>query len=219
MKHPCETLFELHGGGFSVGDTKGVCRITGKESVGFPFKKWVKDTFTDHGHLRAGDIISNDAAFCFVEDSALIQQKTGRDKPQKFRTYSHILESDGAWHCLTKADKAKIVEILQRNPKIVCLTDSGQKHFFFKHKIGFWQLDESYIAPDLEAFNFLHSSMMGLLELGFTQDEIKRGSYAANRILKVGIDVWQKAENKIKPHRGGAMFDFAAWLMFSKKEQ
>lgn len=76
-----------------------------------PFEKWVKDTFTDHAYLRPGDIISNEAAFSFTEDSTLIQAKTGRDKPQRFRTYSHIV-TDTEWLCLTKADKERIVGLL-----------------------------------------------------------------------------------------------------------
>lgn len=216
--HPCERVYQIAGAGFSVGTTKGQCRITGKEATGMPFKKWVKDTFTDHHHLKPGTIISNEAAFCFVEDSGLIQSMQQRDKPQKFRTYSHIIH-DGVWMCCTKADKQRIVRILQDDPELVCLTDSGQKHVFFKHKPGYWQLDESFILPNLPLFNRLHSTMMSLLDLGFTQAEVMSGNYAANRILVAGIENWKQLENIIKPARKTPMFDFAGWLMYSKPKQ
>lgn len=215
--HPCERIYEIAGQGFSVGTTKGVCRIIGKESIGMPFKKWVKDTFTNHDQLKPGTIISNQAAFCFVEDSKLIQQKQQRDKPQKFRTYSHIIYQ-GEWLCVTKADKQRIVVILQGMPELVCLTDSGQKHVFFKHRPGLWQLDDTFVEPNLPLFNHLHGTMMELLACGFTQAEVITGNYAANRILTAGIERWKQLENKIKSARKTPMFDFASWLMYSQSK-
>jgi len=213
--HPCERVYQIAGQGFQVGTTKGVCRFTGKESNGMPFKKWVKDTFTNHDCLHPGTIISNEAAFCFVEDSKLIQEKQNRDKPQKFRTYSHIVWND-EWLCCTKADKQRIVSIIQDSPEIICLTDSGQKHVFFKHRPGLWQLDDTFVEPNLPLFNHIHGVMMQLLSLGFTQAEVITGNYAANRILVAGLDNWQSLENKIKSARKTPMFDFAAWLMYSQ---
>lgn len=213
----CYFLYKHNGNGFKVGEKPGICRITGEKSTGMPFQKWVKDTFTDHAHLYPGEIISNEAAFCFDEASKLIQDKTGRDKPQRFRTYSHIIMQDGTWHIVTKADKQKIVGLLQQNPQIVCLTDSGQKHIFFKHKPGFWQLDETFIQPALQDFNFLHGVMMELLALGFSQGEVLSGNYSQAKILKIGIPAWQEVENKIKHRRSEPMFDFAAWLLYYEK--
>ncbi len=215
--HPCEIIYNLHGNGFQYGKIKGICRITGKESTGMPFQKWVKDTFTDHAYLHPGTIISNAAAFCFEEASEVIKERTGRDKPQRFRTYSHVVMQDGMWHTVTKADKQKIVGLLQESPQIVCLTDSGQKHVFFKHKPGFWQLDESFVLPDLRDFNFLHGVMMDLLGMGFSQAEIISGKYIHDRILKVGIETWQTIESKLELRRGEPIFDFTGWLMYSIK--
>ena len=61
--------------------------LPGKEGVGINFAKWVRDTFNDHDSLFPGTIISNEALFCFDESSEIIQKKTGREKPQRFRTY------------------------------------------------------------------------------------------------------------------------------------
>jgi len=214
--HPCEIVYNAANTFIQYGDTQGVCCITGKVGIGHPFKKWVKDTFTNLDVLYQGEIISNEAIFCFEEKSELIQSKTGRDKPQKFRSYCHIVTNENQWICLTKADKQKIVCILQQSPMLVCLTDSGQKHVLFKNKPPFWQLDDSHVMPNIVDFNFLHSTMMELLELGFSQTEIKTGKYYHSRILSVGISLWQNLEDKISQRRGEPIFDFAAWLMYSK---
>lgn len=214
----CEVIHDIAGRPV-YGSEQGVCRITGKESTGINFDQWVKKTFTDHGVLHPGTIISNAARFTFEDASTLIQEKTGRDKPQKFRTYSHVVTKDGLWLCLTKRDKSEIVNILQANPKIVCLTDSGQKHLLFKNTPGVWQLDESHIMPDLTLFNHLHGEMMRLIELGFSQTEVKSGKYKSSRILKAGVSRWKEIEDDLKRHRGTPMFDFAAWLMYSIKIQ
>lgn len=201
-----------------LGNTDGVCRITGEKSKGLPFNKWVKDTFTNYDFLKEGTIISNEALFCFDEASTLLQEKTGRDKPQRFRTYSHIITDSGEWYAVTKADKAKIVDlILSGIVKILCLTDSGQKHIFFKHKVGFWQLDESFIEPNINDFAYLHTEMQRMIALGFGQEQIKTGNYYQAQIIKVGISAWQEIEAKLKPRRGEPIFDLAAWLMFTIK--
>jgi len=197
---------------------QGICRITGVEGVGTPFNNWVKDTFTNHDLLHHGDIISNEALFCFDEASELLQKKTGRDKPQRFRTYSHIVTESGEWFCLTKADKEKIVGLIKAVPlALVCLTDSGQKHVLFKNKPPMWQLDDLHVSPDVADFSHLHETMMSLLSLGFSQGEIQSGNYYHARILKSGFAAWQELENKLSPRRGEPMFDFAAWLMFTDK--
>jgi hypothetical protein len=196
---------------------EGICRITGMKTRGVPFSSWVKDTFTDYGSLYPGDIIGHEALFCFDEASELIMRKTGRDKPQRFRTYSHIV-CDGEWHCLTKADKEKIVGLIKSGKcEVVCLTDSGQKHIFFKNRPGFWQLDDMHVAEDLPDFERLHGLMMQMLALGFGQEQVKSGKYSQAQILKAGIDAWQEIESKLAVRRGEPMFDFAAWLMFTVK--
>jgi hypothetical protein len=217
MQHPCEILHSLHGSGFSVGNVHGSCRITGKKSIGQKFSNWVRDTFTDIGNLHPGEIISNEAAFCFDESSGLIQRKTGRDKPQRFRTYSHIVENDGTWHCLTKADKVFMIELIRKTPKIVCIAESGQKHIFFKNKPGLWQIEDTVLKPDLDKFNFLHERMMALAHLGFSQDEIKTGKYIPARVVKCGMPAWQGIEQQIKAFRGSQIFNFTAFFMYSIK--
>jgi len=215
--HPCELVYSFGSNGLKYGSDKGVCRITGKESEGIIFDKWVKDTFTDLGSLKPGTIISNEALFCFDEASEIIQKKTGKEKLQRFRTYSHII-CNNEWHCCTKADKKKIFELICAGAELVCLTDSGQKHVLFKHKPGMWQLDEIFIIPDIDLLKLLHSQMCELMKVGFSQTEILTGNYISNRVLKAGLQVWKELDEPIKKHRGSQIMEFAGWMLFIDEE-
>ena len=195
---------------------KGICRITGEESEGLNFSKWVKKTFTDYSYLKEGTIISNEALFCFEEKNKPLTEFLGKENLQKLRSYS-IIVTDKI-HLVTKADKAKITYLLQENPQIVCLAESGQKHILFKHKIGFWQLEETNdIKPNLELFNKIMQTAQELLELGFSQTEIISGQYIQNRILKADIKVWKNLEDILKEYRGSKIFDFTTFLLHKKE--
>jgi hypothetical protein len=258
--HPCELVYSIGANGLTYGSDKGICRITGKESEGILFDKWVRDTFTDFGSLKPGAIISNEALFCFDESSEIIARKTGKfyetlemlydlefekvlnwqkkkkttDLPtpkdigyvkidegficyQRFRTYSHII-CNGEWYCVTKADKKKIFELICAGAELVCLTDSGQKHIFFKHKPGMWQLDEIFVTPNIELLKFLHTQICELMKLGFSQTEILTGNYISNRVLKAGLQVWRELDGPLKKYRGMRMMDFAGWMLFIDEE-
>lgn len=215
--HPCEIIYNISGVKTKYGDVPGICRITGKQSFGIPFQKWVKDTFTDHAWLLPGTIISNEALFCFDEQSSFLQQKTGRERPQRFRTYSHLVDSHGAWHTFTKADKKLTYRLIVEGATLVCLTDSGQKHLLFKHRQGMWQLDDMFIIPDIETLQFLHTRMMYMLSLGFSQTEIITGNYMQYRIMQCGLANWKKEEETLKKYRGIPIFNFTAWLLYTIK--
>lgn len=58
MKHVCEIMYDIAANNIVYGDTTGICRITGKQSKGIAFEKWVRRTFTDFAYLKAGTIIS-----------------------------------------------------------------------------------------------------------------------------------------------------------------
>ncbi len=218
MKHTCEQIYEIGAKGIIYGSEKGICRITGKESTGLLFEKWVKDTFNDHDRLFPGEIISNEALFCFDEASEIIQKKTGRDKPQRFRTYSHIIK-DGDWYCVTKADKRLILQLIIEGAEMVCLTETGQKHVLFKHKTGLWQLDELHVKPDIELLGLLHFHMCELLAYQFSQTEIITGDYSSGRIIKAGLKNWQEHENIIKEHRGSGFFDFVSFMLYTDEKK
>lgn len=213
-----EIIYSIGGNGVTYGNTEGICRITGKQSTGILFDKWVKDTFTDIASLKPGSIISNEAAFCFDEASTLIQQLTGKEKPQRFRTYSHLV-ANNKWYIATKADKRLIYDIVvNQSPDIVCLSDSGQKHLLFKNIPGFWQLENEIIPPNIPLFIHLHTVFSNLLALGFSQGEAISGNYMHYRIGKAGVAQWKEQEDKLKKHRGSPIFDFTAFLMFNENE-
>lgn len=216
--HICKRIHQIGGENIKYGDTEGICRITGEKGIGVPFNKWVKKTFNDWAYLKPGDIISNEAMFCFDEKSEIIQRKTGREKLQRFRTYSHIIHK-GNWYCVTKADKRKIAEFIISGAELVCLTETGQKHILFKHRDGFWQLDELYIKPDTKLFKLLHGNMCELLNLKFSQKEIITGAYISARIVKAGVENWKKHEEIIKHHRGSGFFDFVSFLLYKTEKE
>lgn len=214
MLHPCELIYNVGSNNIIYGTDKGICRITGKESTGVKFDKWVRDTFNDHHNLYPGTIISNEAMFCFDEASEIVQKKTSRDKPQRFRTYSHIIKN-GVWHCLTKADKRLIFDLIINGSELVCLTDTGQRHILFKHRIGFWQLDDLFIKPNVELLKELHLHMCELLSYQFSQTEIITGNYSTGRLIKAGLENWKQHEDVIKSHRGSGIFDFTSFMLFT----
>ncbi len=213
MKHPCEIVTDCLSVKPVYGNLKGTCRITGKPGEGILFEKWVKDTFTDYQYLYPGDIISNEALFCFEEKSELLKSMTGREKVQRFRTYSHFVV-DGIWYPLTKADKAKMWDLLFKSPELAVISDSGQKHLVMKAVPGKWQLEETIIDPDPNTLRGLQKLIARLNAEIFSIDEIRSGEYASHRIWNFGINKWRKIEDKLKQYRGQRVFELA--LFFSK---
>ena len=215
MTHPCELIYNIAKDPPVYGDISGICRITGKEGKGLLFDKWVKDTFTDHAYLKPGTIVCNEALFTFDEKNEFLQALTKRDKPQKFRTYSHFV-IEGEWYVFTKANKREMFHALtEQEVQIAIMSDSGQKHLFFKYRYGFWQLEEQFIIPAPEQLKDIHATMQELLLLGFTQKEVISGNYETHRIVKAGIDNWKRIEDRLKPVRGNGIFDVASWLLFT----
>jgi len=209
--HPCEIIYALSDKPV-YGEEAGICRITGKESKGIEFTSWVRDTFTDLGYLVPGTIISNEAAYCFDEASEYLRQKAGKEKPQRFRNYSHFVV-DGQWHMRDKGQKADMLLFMLSNPEICVISESGQKHLLFKNTPKFWQLEEALIYPDIERFKIIHTAVTSLSEY-FSNEEMQTGLYNQYRIIKFGHKKWFEAEQVIRQFRGSAIFDLA--IFFSK---
>jgi hypothetical protein len=200
------------------GETHGVCRITGKESTGVIFEKWVKDTFTDFAYLKPGTIISNEALFCFEEQSELLMRMTGRDKPQRFRTYSHIVVG-ADWHLLSKAQKLEIYDLLvNADPVIAVIADSGQKHLLFKHRIGTWQFETETIMRDKKTLRMLKEMADELLAEKFSKAEILTAQYKQYKVIDYGLARWREKESIFKQYRGSTIFDLSIWLSQTKGE-
>jgi len=209
--HPCEILYQFSSNKI-YGEEKGICRIIGKELTGINFNDWVKETFTDHDYLYPGTIISNEALFSFEESSDLIAQKVNKEKRQRFRTYSHIVIND-EWYVLTKAQKKEIYDLIIHNDPSVCvLSDSGQRHLLFKHKVGTWQFEDQFIQRDKETLSKIKLIGDELILNNFSKTEMLSGNYLQHRVLKFGIKKWKLAEDKLRENRGQAIFDLAIWL-------
>jgi len=210
--HPVQIVYNLAVNPRTYGTKQGICRITGQPDKGLPFNSWVKDTFTDLGNLKPGNIVSNAALFSFDEANEALGVATGKNSPQKCRNYGHFV-ADGIWYPFTKAQKAEMFAMLHKPLQVCVIADSGQKPLLFKHRPGTWQFEEHFIQPDIEKLKFLHTPIHKLCSI-FTIDEIQTGQYQPQRIAKFGLAEWKKLEDTIKYYRGAAMFDLA--LFFSK---
>lgn len=209
--HPCQSIYNLSSRP-SYGDTSGICRITGLKSTGIPFSKWIKKTFTDIGCLHPGTIISNEAAFCFDESSEELRIMASKDKPQRFRNYSHFVFNN-EWHIYNKSEKHDILHLMLEVPDICVIAESGQKHLVFKHTPGTWQLEEQIITPDVLTFAKIHERVRVMSDV-FSNGEIQSGRYSQHRIRSFGIQRWKQIEDVLEKYRGSAIFDLA--IFFSK---
>jgi len=216
MNHPCEIIYKFSEDR-TYGSERGVCRITGKQSSGMPFDKWVKKTFTDYGDLKPGDIISNEALFCFDEASEVITKKTGKEKTQRFRTYTHIV-SNNKWYVYNKSQKEEIYKLLiESDPDVCVISDSGQKHLLFKHKLGTWQFENIHISRDKNLLKSIKELSDELLINGFSKTEIITGDFLQHRVMKYGVKRWFEKKELLDKQRGSGLFDLAIWLS-TKKE-
>ena len=98
-------------------DVAGHCRLCGAEGSGLPFAEWVKPTFTNWDLLRPGTIVCTACQFCTEHTSALLQARTGKDKPQRMVNYSHFVVGS-EWLPLHKGQKAQMLAALRSSPAV-----------------------------------------------------------------------------------------------------
>lgn len=193
------------------GNRVGDCKTCGAAHIeGILFADWVKDSFTNHDYLKSGSIVCRACLFCFSENHPLLMEKTGRPNVQKFRTYSHFVVND-EWFVLTKGEKAKMRELLQMNPAVAVIADSGQKHLAFRAKRGRWQFEEISLLPEPVLVEDLLRQIEPLLAI-FSKKEIEFGNYSAHRIYKYGLEDWRIRENSIRQWRGSPYFNLVIFL-------
>lgn len=216
MEHPCEVIYHADGTNKKFGSVEGVCVFLGRQAVGVPFNEWVSKTFTDYNCLKSGSIVSNEALFTLQNSSQYLADLLKKEKKQHFRTYSHVVVGN-KWHMYTKANKREIFAALcNPNLKLAVISESGQKHLVFKHRLGLWQLEEQVIEPDVALLKSIHDVMCIMYASGFSQKEIITGRYDSKRVKKMGLRPFISLENKIKTHRGTGVFDIAAFLIYEK---
>jgi hypothetical protein len=202
------------------GTSPGRCRICGLSRTGQPFDVWVKPTFTDWDKLQPGEIICDECLAWFDERSEILATRVGKDKPQRMRNYSHFVVED-EWIPLSKGDKARMAEILLRDPfpELAAIAESGQKHIIFRaprnppgSKAGWVQLEEKslYVEPDRLRV------LLGLIEAlyaGFSKAEIETARYKGYRVVKFGYQQWDELERQVRSHRGSLLFHLALFLV------
>lgn len=202
-------LWNAAGQPVGEGNESGLCRICGEKGNGLLFLSWVRDTFTDWDKLVPGDIICHPCQFAFAETSEVLAARVSKDRPQRMRNYSHFVV-DGEWIPLSKADKAKMVEILRNGFEVAVIADSGQKHIIFRAAPGVVQFEEQQVR-DISAVLALLDPIQALY-VGFGKSEIETGRYGQQRILKFGMTEWNRLERQIAPFRGSVAFSLALFL-------
>lgn len=196
-----------------------ICRICGNDGEGMLFDEWVRPTFTDHDKLQAGDIICDKCLFWFDERSEELARRVGKEKPQRMRNYSHFVV-DGEWIPLSKADKARMAELLlgEPPPELAIVAVSGQKHLAFRARPGWWQIEEQSVQPFPELLARLLEQVEALYAV-FSKSEIGSGNYAGHRILKFGLAEWRELETQIAPWRGTVQLELALFLAQKKETE
>lgn len=194
-----------------MGTAEGECRTCGQQGTGLSFQKWVRPTFTDHDLLYPGEIVCRACLFCMQEMTEWMRVRTGRDKPQRFRTYSHFV-AGGVWHVLTKADKAAMRDLLMQDPEVALIAESGQKHVVLYARPGYWQFELHQIKPNPEELARLLAAVDELYSRGAGKAEILNGRYSPAAVYRVGASAWRSLEESIRPQRGSALFELAVFL-------
>jgi len=185
-----------------------------------PFEKWVRPTFTDRDKLVNGSIACGDCLFWFEERSDELARRMGKEKPQRMRNYSQFLVG-GEWIPLSKGNKADMIGILLSSPfpELAVVAASGQKHLVFRAPrnpagatTGWIQFEEQsfYLYPH-ELAQML-SSILPLLDGGFSKAEIESGQYKQYRVLDFGVERLFRFESQIGPARGTILFALAIFL-------
>lgn len=210
------TLIYKASGQSGQSELHGICQTCGQQGAGQPFGKWVKDSFTDYDKLHPGEIVCDACLFCFSDQNEPLQKRTGKDKPQKFRNYSHFVH-DGQWYPLSKGQKAEMKRLLLAGCEVAIIADSGQKHLAFRAQLGWWQFEEQRLLPCPELLAELLAPIESLYNAGASKAEIESGNYDSRTIQKIGLAVWQSHEQQLKARRGGLPFKLAVFL--AQKEE
>lgn len=197
----------------AVAAITGQCRLCGTHADGYPWAAWVKDTFTDHDVLGPGETICLACVFCADDHSLVLQQRTGRDKPQRMRNYSHVVTREGAWLPLGKDQKRAMAAALLDDPIVASISLAGQKHVLFRARVGQWQIEEARCWPDAGRLARLLEIVSALYAApAITKAMIETGEYSSRALLTVGPTHVYAADAPLRPFRGSPLFSLAVWL-------
>lgn len=185
-----------------------VCWLCGGETGGRgrPHKDIIRKTFTNTPHARATQSKSLCSACAWILSQKYI------------RNYS-LLVVDGVFE---HPNRGRIREVLidppDRFPWLLSIAVSGQLHISFPGHINRSTRDmrvlvERIMTPiPAEGIAHVLEPVEALYTLGFSKEEIVKGSYRQDRIRKAGIGVWRELEETIAPLRGGRLLDLAVYV-------
>lgn len=208
---PSLLLWSAAGSPPMSGVVSGHCRLCGSDGIGQEFSAWIKDTFTNHDLLFPGEVICHACQFCCTDANIPLQERLGKDKPQRMRNYSHFVV-DGEWQPLSKGDKRRMADLLMQEPTVVVIADSGQKHIIFRARCGWWQFEEQKLTPCPALLGELLSVIEPIYQAGASKAEIESGVYSVKSIQKIGKDTYRTAEKYLRVRRGGLPFQLAIFL-------
>lgn len=209
---PSHMLYRAAGMPFYPGVLSGVCRFCGENAAGLDFSGWVKDTFNDHDKLLPGSIICQACQFAFDDASTLLTERTGKDKPQRMRNYSHFVVT-GEWLPLSKGQKSEMIRALQSGPQVAIIAEGGQKHIIFRAQFGWWQFEEQALPPDIATLSSHLSAIQLLYDGGFSKEEIETGRYDGRRMMQFGIAEFLRLRSQVEPVRDSPLFGLALFLV------
>ncbi len=212
---PTGLIYEAAGSPAIPGDTPGTCRLCGRlDARGVAFRDWLKPTFMDHGLLRPGEIACHACLFCADDRNEALTARTGRDKPQRMRNYTHIV-AGGSWYPLGKNQKREMAALLlgDPGPALAVIALSGQKHLCFRARAGWWQIEEQATRPLTEPLRWLLPAVTMLYEAGASKGEIESGHYTQGTLRRLpDLALWFSRESILRPMRGSLAFQLAVWL-------
>lgn len=190
----------------------GACWLCGGEmTAGKPAT--LPPTFMDYDKARCPEsgYICDACWFSMAEQSELLAERVGKDRPQRMRNYSHFV-LDGQWYPLSKGDKRAMCNLLEQAPELAVIAVSGQKHLVFRAQPGRWQVEEQAVLPDVDRLGAMMAQVQTLYDGGFSKGEIESGHYTSRRIMAYGVERWESVERVIRHWRGSATFELAVFL-------
>lgn len=192
----------------------GSCSLCGATGAGVPLGEWLKPSFTNYDLLRPGDIICVACQFAADDNSALLQERTGKEKAQRMRNYSHFVVGD-EWLPLHKGQKGEMLVALRACPAVAVIATSGQKHIAFRARPGWWQMEEARCLPDMERLEACIVHTAALYRV-FSKGEIEAETWGPARMMKYateyGMNALLEAQRALAPHRGTQAFALALFL-------
>lgn len=196
------------------GITVGMCRLCGCAAQGLAWEMWVRETFTDHDKVQPGTIVCHACQFCADDHNTVLQARTGREKPQRMRNYSHVV-TDAGWRPYMKNEKRALAQALlnpDAPPRAAVISLAGQKHLILRAAAGMWQIEESAMWPDPAGLARLLTPVEALYAAGASKAMIESGAYTHAWLRTVSLPWWSHIEAQLRHARGSLLFQLAVWL-------